>query len=311
MRPGSVLLILVIGLAASVAAASAEAGAFVHKADVTNTVGYWTLLEHPSLVDLNTVPVVTQNWNPGGVGGTYNDHPIAVYFDIGGSEQWLIFNLDEADIPLGASFNVLVVDLNAESSYLHEALDSNTSGPITELAHPMLADNSGAVALVNQLQPFVPDAHPIGLLWAAPTGPPFAWYIGNLDGVAMPYGMEGFPPVPGIPGPLFHVFAARSSQSAFRHEATLSNIINNWTVIDSPLLNGNPDALVFVTGVAFSALGPPHELGVWYDGSRWAIFYEDEVTMVPGATFNVVVVDPIFDDGFESGNTSAWSGALP
>ena len=48
---------------------------------------------------------VTQNWNPGGGTGVYNDHPISVVFgqDV---QKWAIYNQDGAPIPNGAAFNV-------------------------------------------------------------------------------------------------------------------------------------------------------------------------------------------------------------
>ncbi|MCA1740779.1 MAG: hypothetical protein LC740_18750, partial [Actinobacteria bacterium] len=55
----------------------------------------------------NAVLYVTQNWNPGGrEGGTYNDHPVGVWYDTN-REKWAIFNQDRAAIPEGAAFNVL------------------------------------------------------------------------------------------------------------------------------------------------------------------------------------------------------------
>lgn len=301
------VLILVVALVAFVESSPAEVAAFVHTA--SGTTGFFTVLNHPSLVDPSTVPIVSQNWNPGGIGGTYNDHPIGVFFDLGLTDKWYILNLDGADVPAGASFNVLVVDAGSASLVYHEALDTNTSGIATELDHPSLSGSSGAIALFSQYQTGVSDAHPTGLLWTAfpPSAP--TWYIANLDAAVMPYGTEGGIGIPAVAGPAFFVVAASPSPSVFRFQA--SNIVGNYAIIDSPLLDGRPEALVFVSSVGVDTLGPPHELGVGYDGSQWAIFNEDHAPMASGATFNVVVVDPIFDDGFESGNTSAWSSALP
>ena len=49
---------------------------------------------------------MTQNFNPGGVGGLRNDHPIAIGYDIG-DQRWKIRNQDGANIDNGASFNVV------------------------------------------------------------------------------------------------------------------------------------------------------------------------------------------------------------
>lgn len=299
-------LVLLYVLAASGTTQPAAAAAFVHTADGTNTAANWTRLDHPSLEAPNVVPLVTQNWNPGGVGGTYNDHPILVAIDTVTS-KFLILNSDLAPMPLGASFNVMAVDYTGPSSYLHVPANTDTTGPFTKLTYPLLGSSS-AIALITQVRvSFVDDVHPTGLAWGAPFGPPSAWYIVNLDGGTMPYST---PPPFSTHGPGFLVLVATSASSAFRHVA--SDIAFNWTNIDSPLLNDQPNALVFVTSVGLSDPGPPRELGVWYTTEgRWAIFNQDGTAMEPGTTFNVVVVNPIFADSFESGSTSAWSGTLP
>ncbi len=56
---------------------------------------------------LDAILSVTQSWNPEGEGGTYNDHPVGVWYDAG-AEQWAIFNQDRAAMPEGAAFNVTV-----------------------------------------------------------------------------------------------------------------------------------------------------------------------------------------------------------
>jgi hypothetical protein len=50
---------------------------------------------------------VTQNWNPGGGNGVYNDHPVGVLYDedVG---RWLVYNEDDSRMPEGAAFNVAV-----------------------------------------------------------------------------------------------------------------------------------------------------------------------------------------------------------
>jgi sortase A len=50
---------------------------------------------------------VTQNWNPGGGEGVYNDHAVGVRYD-SDREMWAVYNGDRANMPEGASFNVTV-----------------------------------------------------------------------------------------------------------------------------------------------------------------------------------------------------------
>ena len=81
---------------------------FVHRAKPPNTVGDATYLNDPLVNGKPNAEVsVTQNWNPGGGGGVYNDHPVGVGYagDVGG---WFVYNEDGAPMPGGAAFNVAV-----------------------------------------------------------------------------------------------------------------------------------------------------------------------------------------------------------
>jgi len=82
----------------------------------------------------------------------------------------------------------------------------------------------------------------------------------------------------------------------FRHIAGAGNITANVTRLDHPLLNGDPNALVFVEHLYQPAPGNvyvPGGVGVYYDAvaDRWTIFRENPLdTMPSGARFNVLVV---------------------
>ncbi len=87
---------------------------FVHRAEPDNTFGNTTYLDDPLTNGSPGVPVsVTQNWNPGGGGGVYNDHPVGLFYDED-EERWAVYNLDEARMPEGAAFNI-AVSKSAES----------------------------------------------------------------------------------------------------------------------------------------------------------------------------------------------------
>ena len=81
---------------------------FVHRAELDNTVGNATFLDDP-LTDgkADAVVSVTQNWNPGGGTGIYNDHPVGVFYDED-VQKWSVYNRDGAPMPEGAAFNVAV-----------------------------------------------------------------------------------------------------------------------------------------------------------------------------------------------------------
>jgi hypothetical protein len=81
---------------------------FVHRAALPNTVGNATYLDNPLINGEPGAEVsVTQNWNPGGGNGVYNDHPVGVLYDED-VDKWFVYNEDDSRMPEGAAFNVAV-----------------------------------------------------------------------------------------------------------------------------------------------------------------------------------------------------------
>ncbi|CAA9402282.1 MAG: hypothetical protein AVDCRST_MAG01-01-1108 [uncultured Rubrobacteraceae bacterium] len=81
---------------------------FVHRTALPNTVGNATYLDNLlTNGEPGTEVSVTQNWNPGGGNGVYNDHPVGVLYDED-VERWLVYNEDDSRMPEGAAFNVAV-----------------------------------------------------------------------------------------------------------------------------------------------------------------------------------------------------------
>src|SRR5262249_1151554 len=123
------------------------------------------------------------------------------------------------------------------------------------------------------------------------------------------------------PGASFNVHLCAPGNT-FRHRAEPTNIQGHVTVIDNPQTNGNPQVILIVTprwdssGVHFDIAGGQaaaahaiaahateaaaiptgvydnHPIGVYYNGSRWAIFNQDIQAMPNGAAFNVEVYAP-------------------
>ena len=82
---------------------------FVHRATPENLSENSTYLDNTLINgNSNVVLYVTPNWNPGGGAGTYNEHPIGVWYD-DGRQRWAIFNQDRETMPDGAAFNVAVL----------------------------------------------------------------------------------------------------------------------------------------------------------------------------------------------------------
>jgi hypothetical protein len=83
--------------------------AFIHRALAPNITGNYTTIDHPHCNnDPNAILMVTQNWNPGGGAGVYNNRAIGVWYD-NIAARWAIFNQDLAAMPVNAAFNVVVI----------------------------------------------------------------------------------------------------------------------------------------------------------------------------------------------------------
>jgi hypothetical protein len=84
--------------------------------------------------------------------------------------------------------------------------------------------------------------------------------------------------------------APPAAPSSFVWTAASSNITSNWTTIDSSFTNGNAGAILIVTPYFNpNSVYDDHPIGVWYASGRWTIFHQDQVSMIPGAAFNVLV----------------------
>src|SRR5262249_20585326 len=81
--------------------------AFVHQATSSNIGSDYTVFSNSATAgDPNAIVLVTQNWNPGGNGNTYNNHEVGVWYT---GSQWSIFNEDYSSMPTQASFNVEIL----------------------------------------------------------------------------------------------------------------------------------------------------------------------------------------------------------
>ena len=78
----------------------------------------------------------------------------------------------------------------------------------------------------------------------------------------------------------------------FVHTTSASNILNNVTLIDSPELNNNPEVF-FLFCQRYLGNDNNNPTGIWYDGSRWAIFNENGAPIPEGIQFNIYLPDPI------------------
>ena len=94
---------------------------------------------------------------------------------------------------------------------------------------------------------------------------------------------------------LLFFMTGKAQDKIYVHTATVDNINSNWTVMDIPAINGNPNA-----GVVYVHTWNPNGLpsvynnnvtGLWYDGAHWTIYNEDLSPMTLGSHYMVYVAD--------------------
>ncbi|HEX7358642.1 MAG TPA: T9SS type A sorting domain-containing protein [Ignavibacteriaceae bacterium] len=328
---------------------------FQHSAEAGNIVSNWTVLSHPELDGNPNARILVTQILISSAGNVYNNHEVGVWYD---GSHWAIFNQDIAAMPVGASFNVLI--LNDDNSLLQTAVSGSISGATTEIDHPALNDNPNAIVYVTQnwngsglggvyntsrvstyystsshkwtiynedvlgmvenskynvyfgSQSFVHHSeaanisgnltyfdNPLvnrdhnAMVFALHNWNPFGsgtavydvklgvyhyansfWGVFSQDASAMPEGLY------------FNVAVAPKSDSAFLHTSSASNIVSNYTIINNPLLNSNPNARILVQPQYVTSYNNVN-VGLWYNGSKWTIFNQDASAMAEGKDFNV------------------------
>ena len=140
----------------------------------------------------------------------------------------------------------------------------------------------------------IDDTSPVGV-WYDTTQQKWAIFNENLS--AMPAGTS------------FNVLVVPAASSSVFVQ-TAGNPVGDSTYISSSLTNGLPGARLMITPVwnpgGSGGTFNNHLTGVWYDPSqqKWAIFNEDQASMTPDASFNVMV-----GTGNSGGGTSALQTA--
>ncbi len=262
---------------------------FVHVVAPGNYSTNFTFIDHP-LANENPDAILfaTPNKSPGGAAGIYNDHVFGVRYYHGVDVWWTIFNQDGWPFIEGEAFNVLIPDAGP-GVFVHEATSANTDGRSTYIEDPLTNNDPDAIVFaVSNYNPGgvggIVNDHPIAVFYNPIRE---QWAVFNQEETAdMPQGAS------------FNVLVPASGPTVFVHRAGPANTAKNYTMIDHPLANNNPNAVVFVTqnfnpGGGFGVLND-QPIGVFYDSistNRWGICNQDrEVDMPIGAAFSVMVM---------------------
>jgi len=257
---------------------------FVHTTDAGNISADASFITHP---DLDGNPsaqiVVTHTWNPPGNSGVYNENVTGVFYSTT-QNQWGVYNENGNSMVTGSSYNVYIGE--GPDTFLHIA-DLANQGSLDSysiLSHPDLNGNPDARLMITSY--FNPNGIRNNHNYAV-------WYNDTLDRWII--FTEDLTEIP--LDSAFFVAVEPSNTQTITHVADAGNISANWTAIDHPLLNNNPDAIVLFTH-NWGATGDTSNvildktMGVWYTGSSWAIFTEDQSAMPENIEFDLLIFDP-------------------
>lgn len=175
------------------------------------------------------------------------------------------------------------------SHFVWTATSSNTSGDSSFISNGSTNSSPGDLLFVtpnwnpNGLCGCIYETAPIGVWYDTSNS---RWAVFREDSGTMPAN-EGYNVLVVPPNKI--------GSSVFVQTSTSANTAGDYTLINNPLTNGQPNAKLLVTqdwnpggtGGAYN----PHNVGVWYDSAagKWGIFNEDLASMPIGVSFNVMV----------------------
>lgn len=191
--------------------------------------------------------------------------------------------------PLAAAAPAQALTVTVASHFVWTATSANTSGDTSFISNGATNGQPGDLLFVTPnwnasgLCGCVYEQAPLGVWYDSSN---HEWGVFREDGGSMPANMA------------YNVLAVPASQvssSVFVQTSTSANTSGDFTLINSPMTNGNPNARLQVTqnwnpngsGGRYN----PHNIGVWYDSAagEWGIFNEDLAAMQTGLSFNVLV----------------------
>lgn len=258
-----------------------------------NVIGDSAYLDNGATIDdPHAILFMALNDTPGGVCGcAIVTKPLGVWYDSSRSE-WAVFTEDASTMPAAPSFNILVVQKANSSVFVQRATASNTQGNHTFINSKLL--NGNPRASIQITQDFNPggtiagtfNPHPVGVRYYPAKK---KWTIFNEDNAKMPI-TAAFNVMVGS-GPSNGGKTALVTVTKFDHRI-------GTTLVNSPVSNGNPNNVTFVTQVynprGRGAIGDRHPLEVTYPDPGAMIFKEtlnnsDFTTPPVGASFNVLI----------------------
>lgn len=172
--------------------------AFAHQTAPATIFGEYSRLDDSELDNRpGAIALLTHNWNPGGVGGTYHNRRVGLAYS---GARWHVRNQDLADMPVGIGFNVVVATLGSPNAFMRK-----------------LGAAAGALAIPHRLL----DGNPCAAPQVGRVDDPFDALVVAND---VPLTVEFRPGAGGGPG-RWHIVAEGSGTPTFPANAAFNVLI--------------------------------------------------------------------------------------
>lgn len=262
---------------------------FVHKTNTENLSGDLTVFDNPLInADSSARIFAAHNWNPYVTGTDVLNKNLGVYHN---GAVWGVYTEEQTPMPENIYFNIGVAP-KSDSAFLHTTTSSNISGGnYTTIDNPLLNNNPSARILVQHRFISSRDSSNLGLWYNSGSE---KWTIFHQDHVTMPANKH------------YNVWLLDNNKS-FVHNVDSSSIqiSSNYSELDNPLCNNNPDANILITALLNGGTYFDHTIGVWYYNltGRWYLYTEDLTSFEMGLKYFVYVASkPAVATGIEEEN---------
>ena len=261
---------------------TASSKSFANSANITNPA---------AKNDPNALVFVTPTYDPGSKCPCHLDQtPLGVYYDTT-SNRWQVFHEDKT-VPMrvGSAYNVLILPHATSNAFRWTAQAGNISRNTTYLSSGVTDSRPNARILVTQVldqSSVIYNNDDVAVGYDPSSGG--RWGIFNdLRSSTMPVGAE------------FNVLVNGSHTgggTALIQTTTTANTFFDATLINNPVTNGAPNAMIFATnnydahgvGGLHGGISNPHILGAWFIKNRWGVFNEDQAVPGIGSSMNVLM----------------------
>jgi len=263
---------------------------YTHLSSGSNCIYNYTLLDQ-SIIGHFPSDIIIFNHVYGTTSGTHQAYMPNSFGLWDESTTWSLFDETSTPMDTNLAFNVLNARQNG-TGMVHTVTAENSVNNWSLIDNPLLNNNPNAIFFITKTWTNgIYDSSHVGIWYSESAA---RWSVYNEDGFT-PLQLNS----------TYNIFIPNAGTTWFKHVATTTDYI---TVLDHPLLNGNPNARIFVAHDYTNGAGTTgyinDEIGVWYNGSNWTIYAEVLPNLFVGATFNVLIVSD-FNTGIEKHSDQA------